>query len=72
MLIIFFISWQHMFLGSNFFGLEREGFNKMSSIRLNLLTKTTWELKTEGGILVFRVLVQVCSCVVDCKERGGG
>ena len=33
----------------------------MSSIRLNLLTKTTWKLKTPGGILVFRVLVQVCS-----------
>ena len=31
----------------------------MSSIRLNLLTKTTWKLKTPGGILVFRVLVQV-------------
>ena len=30
-----------------------------SSIRLNLLTKTTWKLKTPGGILVFRVLVQV-------------
>ena len=32
-----------------------------SSIRLNLLTKTTWKLKTPDGILVFRVLVQVCS-----------
>ena len=32
----------------------------MSSIRLNLLTKTTWKLKTPGGILVFRVLVQNC------------
>ena len=32
----------------------------MPSIRLNLLTKTTWKLKTPGGILVFRVLVQVC------------
>ena len=32
---------------------------KMSSIRLNLLTKTTWKLKTPGGILVFRVLMQV-------------
>ena len=31
----------------------------MSSIVLNLLTKTTWKLKTPGGILVFRVLVQV-------------
>ena len=31
----------------------------MSSIRLDLLTKTTWKLKTPGGILVFRVLVQV-------------
>ena len=31
----------------------------MSSIRLNLLTKTTWKLKTPGGILVFRLLVQV-------------
>ena len=31
----------------------------VSSIRLNLLTKKTWMLKTPGGILVFRVLVQV-------------
>ena len=31
----------------------------MSSIVLNLLTKTAWKLKTPGGILVFRVLVQV-------------
>ena len=29
------------------------------SSRLNLLTKTTWKLKTPGGILVFRLLVQV-------------
>ena len=34
---------------------------EMSSIRLSLSTKTTWKLKTQGGILVFRVLVQVCS-----------
>ena len=33
----------------------------MSSFRLNLLTKTTWKLKPPGGILVFRVLGQVCS-----------
>ena len=33
---------------------------KMSSVRLNVLTNTTWKLKTPGGILVFRVLVQVC------------
>ena len=39
----------------------------MSSIRLNLLTKTTWKLKTPGGILVFRVLVQVC-LKGDCQE----
>ena len=32
---------------------------EMSSIRLNLLTKTIWKLKTPGGILVFRLLVQV-------------
>ena len=32
---------------------------EMSSFRLNLLTKTTWKLKTPGGILVFRLLVQV-------------
>ena len=32
---------------------------EMSSIRFKLLTKTTWKLKTPGGILVFRVLVQV-------------
>ena len=25
-----------------------------------MLTKTTWKLKTPGGILVFRVLVQNC------------
>ena len=31
----------------------------MSFIRLNLLTKTSWKLKTPGGILVFRLLVQV-------------
>ena len=31
----------------------------MSSIRLDLLTITTWKLKTPGGILVVRVLVQV-------------
>ena len=31
----------------------------VSSIRLNLLTKTTWKLKTPGGILVFQILVQV-------------
>ena len=31
----------------------------MSSIRLNLLTKTTWKLKTPGEILVFGQLVQV-------------
>ena len=31
----------------------------MSSIRLNLLTKTTWKLETPEGILLFRVLVQV-------------
>ena len=29
------------------------------AIRLNLLTKTTWKLKTPGGMLVFRLLVQV-------------
>jgi hypothetical protein len=41
--------------------LNGEYDNKeMSSIRLNLLTKTTWKLKTPGGILVFRLLVQVC------------
>ena len=34
----------------------------MSSIKFSLLTKTTWKLKTTGGILVFRVLVQVCPC----------
>ena len=33
---------------------------EMSSIRLNLSTKTTWKLKTPGGILVFRLLVHVC------------
>ena len=33
---------------------------KMSTIRLDLLTKTTWRmLKNPGGILVFQVLVQV-------------
>ena len=31
----------------------------LSSIRLNLLTKTTLKLKTLGGILVLRVLMQV-------------
>ena len=31
----------------------------MTSIRLNLFTKTTWKLRTPGGILVFQVLVQV-------------
>ena len=31
----------------------------MSFISLNLLTKTIWKLKTPGGILVFRLLVQV-------------
>ena len=35
---------------------------EMSSIRLNLLTKTTWKLKTAGGILVFQLLVQVWIC----------
>ena len=29
---------------------------EMSSIRLNLLTKTTWKLKTPGGILLVQVL----------------
>ena len=33
---------------------------KISSIGLHFLTKTTWKLKTPGGILVFLVLVQVC------------
>ena len=32
----------------------------MSSIRLNLLIKTTWKIKTPGGILVFQLLVQIC------------
>ena len=35
----------------------------MSLIRLNLLTKTTWKLKTPGGILVFWMLLQVWSSV---------
>ena len=34
---------------------------EMSFIRLNLSTKTTWKLKTPGGMLIFRLLVQVCS-----------
>ena len=33
-----------------------------TSMRLNLLTKTTWNFKAPGGILVFRVLVQVWLC----------
>ena len=32
---------------------------RLLSIRLSLLTKTTWKLKTPGGILSFPVLVQV-------------
>ena len=39
--------------------IDQNNKRKMSSIKLNLLTKTTWKLKTAGGILVFRVLVQV-------------
>ena len=31
----------------------------MSFIELNLLTKTSWKLKTPGGILVFLVLVHI-------------
>ena len=38
----------------------QNSIRSMSSIRLNLLTKTTWKLKTPGGILVCLVLVQVC------------
>ena len=38
----------------------KNNIRRVSSIRLNLLTKTNWKLKTQGGILVFRVLVQVC------------
>ena len=46
----------------------------MSSIRLNLLTKTTWKLKTPGGILVFRVLVQVrgAQAGAHCAHGDGG
>ena len=43
-------------------------FRSMSSIRLNLLTKTTWKLKTPGGILVFRVLVQIWQMMADNQE----
>ena len=32
---------------------------RMCSIRLNLLTKTTWKFKTPGRILVIQVIVQV-------------
>ena len=36
-------------------------YRSMFSIRLNLLTKTNWKLKTPGGILVLWVLVLVWS-----------
>ena len=39
----------------------------MSSIRFNLLTKTQ-KLKTPGGIIVFRVLVQVCTGLEEGEE----
>ena len=52
----------HMYLPDTKSSLLLTGQNnnrKMSPIMLILLTKTTWKLKTPGGILVFRVLVQV-------------
>ena len=38
------------------------------AIRLNLLTKTTWKLKTPRGMIVFRLLVQVCPWMVHAWE----
>ena len=42
------------------FDMARTTTKNMYSISLNLLTNSTGKLKTSGGILVFRVLVQVC------------
>ena len=44
---------------------------KTSSISLDLSTKTTWKLETSGGILVFRVLVQVCLALELCPWVSG-
>ena len=52
----------HMYLQDIKSSPSRTGHNSnisVSSIRLNMLTKSTWKLKTPRGVLVFRVLVQV-------------